>query len=56
MLKKLDQETPEELGARYRREVQELVDSGELSAAEAQRILDEVLRRRPSLRPPRHSD
>ena len=35
-------ETPRELGERYRRELRELVDDGEISASVAKRILDDL--------------
>jgi hypothetical protein len=35
-------EGPSQLGERYRRELQELVDSGEIGAAAARQILDDL--------------
>ena len=41
-------ETPRQLGERYRRELRELVDDGEISESVAQRIMDDLFEPAPA--------
>lgn len=41
-------ETPRQLGERYRRELRELVDDGEISESVAQRIIDDLFEPAPA--------
>ncbi len=45
-------ETPRQLAARYRKELRELVDDGEISAEVAQRIMDDLFETSASGEPP----
>jgi hypothetical protein len=45
MPKKKHTETPEEQSERFRKEVQRLIDAGELSPTEADAALDRLVRR-----------
>lgn len=45
MPKKLKPESPKDQGARFKREVQKLIDAGELSPIEADAALDGLVRK-----------
>lgn len=53
MPKRKGEETPEEQGARFIRDVQRMIDAGELSPTDAEKALDALVRK---AKTPPHAD